>query len=176
MSLSLLDHPSPLRPSGKKRDCPVARNTAGHRRSRVGQSPQTESTTLRLWLWKTLRNGPSDPTLDELSQRPTRDSSRERREPDRGLDRALDGRPHRRRPRAPHADRVSARPVAPHRDAHARAAQACASNAPAPQGPHGMVGVEPPQRARAHLVRGIFPLQSKLIPSREAQFDRDAAR
>jgi hypothetical protein len=97
-------------------------------------SHRTESASLRLWLWKTFRNRLSDPTVDELSHRATRVSSRERREPDRGLDRALDGRPHRRRCGRHMRTECRRDQLAPHPDAHARAAQACASNAPRHKG------------------------------------------
>ena len=100
----------------------------------IGQPTCQESTTLRLWLWKTLRNRLSDPTLDELSQRATRVSSQERREPDRGLDRALDGRPHRRRRRRHMRTECRRNQLAPLRDAQTRAIAACASVTPARKG------------------------------------------
>jgi hypothetical protein len=80
-----------------------------------------------------MRNRLSDPTPDEFSQRATGDSSQERREPDRGLDRALDGRPHRRR-RGRHMRTEFRRNSSAARDAQARAAQACAANAPTHKG------------------------------------------
>jgi hypothetical protein len=131
-------------------DCPTARKPAGRKNSLAGQSPQTESTNLRLWLWKTLRNRLSGPTLDELSQRATRVSSQERREPDRGRDRALDGRPHRRRRRRHMRTECRRKSSA----ASGCPGQGCSSmclKCTGRQGPHGMVGVDPPQRgARPH--------------------------
>src|SRR4051794_18486517 len=70
--------------------------------------------------------------------------------------------------RASHADRVSARSVGADSGCPGQGCSSMCLKCTRPQGPHGMVGVEPPQRARVHLVRGIFPLQNKLIPSREA--------